>query len=249
MSLLDTLNALQTTLRELAQCQSRLNDIPTSMVELHAEHTARQSEIEAEEASHRESERERREAEAAHADAQEKLKHYQQQIGQVTNQREYGALLKEIDTVKSRIKEAEDKAMRSIDQVEASSVRLAEERAAFDEIDARYQAERTRWEEDKPHAAKRAAELQAAATELKAQVPRSQLTLFERILQRNRGEAMSPVRRLITIRSSNSTWHCSSCSFNVRPQIIVEIQAGTLHQCDSCKRILYWEPEPAAEES
>lgn len=247
MSLLDTLNSLQATLRDLAQYKSRLENIPTWMVELHAEHSQRRSEIAAEEAAHRESERQRREAEAAHADAQEKLKHFQQQIGQVTNQREYGALLKEIDTVKTKIKEAEDKAMKAIGDVESSAAKLAEVRAAFADLDSRYQAELARWEGEKPQLAERAAELEATATELKTQVPRAQLTLFERILQRNAGEAMAPVKRLVTIRSSNSMWHCGGCNFNVRPQIIVEIQAGTLHQCDSCKRILFWEPEPVEE--
>lgn len=247
MSILDTLYSLQTTLREHAQNQSRLDNIPSWMVELHAEHLERRGQIEAEENSHRESERQRREAEAAHADAQDKLKHYQQQIGQVTNQREYGALLREIDAVKARIKEAEDKAMKAIDEVDASSSKLAEVKAAFADLDARYQSELARWESEKPAVSARAAELAEQAAGLKSQVPRGQLTLFERILQRNGGEAMAPVRRLVTIRSSNSMWHCGGCNFNVRPQIIVEIQAGTLHQCDSCKRILFWEAEPAEE--
>lgn len=247
MSLLDTLNSLQATLREHAQYRSRLDNIPTSMVELHAEHQERRAQIEAEEAIFQDSDRQRREAEAAHADSQEKLKHYQQQISQVTNQREYGALLREIDTVKARIKEAEEKAMRAIDEVDAAKRKLAEGKEAFADLDSRYQAELAHWEAEKPELAAKAAELAEAVAALKSEVPRGQLTLFERILQRNAGEAMAPVRRLVTIRSSNSMWHCGGCNFNVRPQIIVEIQAGTLHQCDSCKRILFWEAEPTEE--
>jgi predicted nucleic acid-binding Zn-ribbon protein len=37
-------------------------------------------------------------------------------------------------------------------------------------------------------------------------------------------------------------WHCTACNYNVRPQIVVEIRNnGSLIQCDSCKRILYFE--------
>ncbi len=243
MSLLDKFRALQTTMSELLQSRSRLDNIPSAMSALHQEHRDRSAEIQKEEASHKEAERVRREAEAAHADAQEKLKHYQQQVSQVTNQREYGALLKEIDVVKTRIKEAEERAMQAIEAVESTSKALAEQRAAFADIDRRYTEEMEKWESEKPGIAARASELEAEVTMLKGEIPRNHLTLFERLFQRTGGTAMAEVRKMGVLRSANAMWHCSACNYNVRPQIVVEIQAGTFHQCDSCKRILYWQAE------
>jgi len=247
MSLLDKFRALQTTMGELLQSRTRLENIPSSMSALHQEHKERSAEIEKEEAAHKEAERVRREAEAAHADSQEKLKHYQQQVGQVTNQREYGALLKEIDVVKSRIKESEERAMQAIETVEASSRSLEEQRAAFADIDRRYKEEFERWEAEKPGIAARAKELEAESTVLRGEIPRNHLVLFERLFQRTGGQAMAEVRKMGVLRSANAMWHCGACNYNVRPQIVVEIQAGAFHQCDSCKRILYWQPEPAAD--
>lgn len=243
MSLLDKFRALQTTMSELLQSRSRLDNIPSAMSALHQEHRDRSAEIQKEEASHKEAERVRREAEAAHADAQEKLKHYQQQVSQVTNQREYGALLKEIDVVKTRIKEAEERAMQAIEVVESTSKALEEQRAAFADIDRRYTEEMEKWEGEKPGIAARATELEAEVTTLKGEIPRNHLTLFERLFQRTGGTAMAEVRKMGVLRSANAMWHCSACNYNVRPQIVVEIQAGTFHQCDSCKRILYWQAE------
>lgn len=247
MSLLDKFRALQTTMSELLQSRSRLDNIPSAMTTLHQEHRERSAEIEKEEASHTEAERARREAEAAHADAQEKLKHYQQQIGQVTNQREYGALLKEIDVVKARIKEAEERAMQAIDTVESSDRALSEQRAVFADLDRRYKDEMEKWESEKPGIAARVTELEAEVVVLKNDVPRNQLTLFERLFQRTGGSAMAEVRKMGVLRSANAMWHCSACNYNVRPQIVVEIQAGSFHQCDSCKRILYWQAEAATD--
>lgn len=248
MSLLDKFRALQTTMSELSQSRARLENIPSWMTALHQEHRERSTEIEKEEASHKEAERVRREAEAAHADAQEKLKHYQQQIGQVTNQREYGALLKEIDVVKARIKEAEERAIQALEALETAARKLQEQRAAFADLDQRYKDELARWEGEKPGIAARAAELEAEAATLRVDLPRNHLTLFERLFQRTGGQAMAEVRKMEVLRSANAMWHCSACNYNVRPQIVVEIQAGTFHQCDSCKRILYWQAEASADE-
>lgn len=239
MSLLDKFRALQTTMSELLQSRARLDTIPSWMTALHQEHRDRSAEIEKEEASHKEAERTRREAEAAHADAQEKLKHYQQQVGQVTNQREYGALLKEIEVVKTRIKEAEERAMQALEAVESSARSLEEQRGAFDELDRRYKDELEKWEGEKPGIAVRAGELEAESEVLRGDIPRNYLTLFERLFQRTGGQAMAEVRKMGVLRSANAMWHCSACNYNVRPQIVVEIQAGAFHQCDSCKRILW----------
>lgn len=247
MSLLDKFRALQTTMSELLQSRARLDNIPSWMTALHQEHRDRSTEIEKEEANHKEAERIRREAEAAHADAQEKLKHYQEQVGQVTNQREYGALLKEIDVVKTRIKEAEERAMQALETVESSAAALEEQRKAFAELDQRYKDELEKWESEKPGVAARAAVLEAEAVVLRADVPRNYLTLFERLFQRTGGQAMAEVRKMGVLRSANAMWHCSACNYNVRPQIVVEIQAGSFHQCDSCKRILYWQAEAPTE--
>ena len=94
---------LQTALTQLHEAEQRLHGIPDWMRELHEEHTAREDGDRALEETAAEAARQRRAAEAAVQDAQEKLKKYQQQINKVSTQREYGALLQEIDTVKGQI--------------------------------------------------------------------------------------------------------------------------------------------------
>ena len=67
--------------------------------------------------------------------------------------------------------------------------------------------------------------------------------LFDRLCERNAGAALARVRKMDVARG-NAMWHCEGCSYNVRPQVLVEIRdRGSLCQCDSCKRILYWEDE------
>jgi predicted nucleic acid-binding Zn-ribbon protein len=237
---------LQAALVELREAERRLHGIPDWMRELHEEHTARRGEIEALEETAEEAARQRRVAEAAVQDAQEKLKKYQQQINKVSNQREYGAILQEIDTVKGQITTSEEQAFAALDQHEKADKELATLRESFRETEERYATELARWEGEKPGVARQVEALQARIGDLKQRLPRPVVSQFERILLRYPNGAIAPVRPLERPGQKQREWHCAACNYRVRPQVVVEIRNGSgMIQCDSCKRILYFEEESA----
>jgi predicted nucleic acid-binding Zn-ribbon protein len=237
---------LQQAILKLRDAELQLHGIPDWMRELHDEHTARQAEIDDLEQAVEEAARDRRTAEAAVADAQEKLRKYQQQINRVSTQREYGALLQEIDTVKSQIGSFEEQAFSSLERHDQKQAELLEKQDGFRELDTRYSAEQARWDSEKPAIAQQVAGLRAQIDGLRARLPRLVLAQFERILERNRAGALAPVRLIEGPRRGPREWHCGLCNYRVRPQAVVEIQNGEgLVQCDSCKRILYVEQESA----
>jgi predicted nucleic acid-binding Zn-ribbon protein len=243
---LDTIVELQDTLTRLAAARARLSGIPDWMQELHGEHAAERAAIEALEAAAEQSRLERREAEAAIADAQEKLQRYQQQINAVTTTREYGALLQEIDHVKAQIRTGEEQGLAALERQDEARRAAEEKRQAFRDLDERYARELTRWEAEKPAVAAEIGSLEARVAELRGRVPRPHLVLFERLLGRMGGAALAPVRLLETPGRGPQVWHCGACNYRVRPQAVVEIRnRGSLVQCESCKRILYLEEEPA----
>ena len=237
---LQSIVSLQETLDELSQAQTRLNSIPDWMKDLHDEHSGRKAEIDEVAKQKEDAEKEQRRAEAAISDAQEKLKHYQDQISRVSTQREYGALLKEIDTVKDQISGGEQQAMKAIETVDESKTRLVELEEQFRDLDERYKNELSKWETEKPGVAKRAKELGKRAESLRGNISRRILTLFERVYDRNAQQAVARIAVLGAKKGSNTMWHCEACNYNVRPQVVVQIRAGVLNQCEACKRILYW---------
>jgi len=237
---LDSIVALQGTLSRLAEVQSRLNGIPDSMRELHAQHSARQTEIDALESAAAEAAKDRRTAESAIADTQEKLKHYQQQIGLVRTQREYAALLQEIDTEKSSVKGLEEQALQALERETKAQSELEEQREAFRELDAAFGEEMKRWEAEKPGVAAEASTLLAQVKELEAHLQPGLLSRFNRLLARTRGEALAAIKLADRSGRGPQIWSCGACNFRVRPQIVVEIRnQGAILECDSCKRILY----------
>ena len=235
---------LQDAISRLRDAEHRLHGIPDWMRELHDEHVARRAEIDALDAAAQTAAHDRRIAEASTQDAQEKLKKYQQQINRVSTQREYGALLQEIDTVKSQISGFEEQGLAALEKSEQTQKELESKRQDFRELDQRYQTELARWETEKPEIARQAEALRARIADLRAQVPRPQLSLFDRLLDRYPNGALAAVRLMERPGRAQREWHCSACNYRVRPQTVVEIRnSGIMVQCDSCKRALFLEPE------
>ncbi len=237
---------LQAVLTELGAAERRLTGIPDWMSELHEEHQTRLAAIAELETAAETARQDRRGAEAAIADAQEKLKRYQQQINQVSTQREYGALLHEIDTTKAQISAAEEQGLAAMERREQVEGELARSREAFADLDGRYNAELERWEAEKPGIAHRIDELKIAAATLRESLPRGTLAQFDRVRERHRGEGLAPIQEVNRGGRGPRFWHCGACNYSVRPQVVVEVRtSGALIQCEACKRILYL-PESAA---
>jgi predicted nucleic acid-binding Zn-ribbon protein len=243
---LETVVELQQAILRIKEAEQRLHGIPDWMRELHDEHAARKAEIDELEQTVEEAARDRRTAEAAVADSQEKLKKFQQQINRVSTQREYGALLQEIDTVKSQIGGYEEQAFSSLERHDQKQKELEEKQDGFRELASRYAAELARWESEKPAIAQQVTTLREQIEDLRRKLPRQVLAQFERILERNPAGALAPVRLIERPGRGPREWHCGVCNYRVRPQAVVEIRNGdSLVQCDSCKRVLYLEDEPA----
>jgi hypothetical protein len=244
---LETIVELQDAVNRLREAETRLNSIPDWMRELHDEHSTTKAGIDTIQEAVEAAAHERRTAEAAAADAQEKLKKYQQQINRVSTQREYGALLQEIDTVKTQISSSEELAISSLDRHEKAEKELAARTESFQDLAKRYAAEVARWESEKPGVAKQVQELKARIATLRGKLSRAVLSQFDRILERNPGGALAVIRLIERPGKGQREWACSACNYRVRPQSVVEIRNGdSLVQCDSCKRILYVEAaEPA----
>ena len=194
---LETIVELQQALDELDEAERRLHGIPDWMRELHDEHGARQAEIAALEQAAEAAASERRAAEAAIQDAQEKLKKYQQQINRVSTQREYGALLQEIDTVKAQIA-----ASRSRPSPRWSATRRAQQELASParELPRARRALRRRAGPLGGREARRRppgrASSRSAIARAQGALPRGIVSQFERIRERYPAGALAPVRLL-----------------------------------------------------
>lgn len=241
---LDVLIALERATQKLRRASELLHGVPDHMRALHEEFTTAKNELEALALAADEAGKERRAFERSVADSQEKLKKYQQQVSRVRNQREYGALLAEIDTAKVELRGFEEKALAAMERGEEAQRSAEAKQSSFTELESRYQAGLAAWESEKPRVAADVREVEREVAELRASLPKPLVAQFDRIFDRYRGATMAPVRR--TERAGAPVlWHCGVCNFQVRSQVALEIRGqGRIVQCEGCKRFLFTEETP-----
>lgn len=175
------------------------------------------------------------------ASLEETKKKLMEDLMAVKNQREYAAILKEIDTVKGQIAENEDAILRDLEEME----KLKGELETHGEHIA----------QEREAVAKERAEVEAEEAVAKASID-TLLSQRSECEDKLPGDVARAVGRLENSRqgiflakAENGT--CLSCFVRVRPQMFQEVkQAAKLHTCGSCKRFLYYEatlrPAPPA---
>jgi predicted nucleic acid-binding Zn-ribbon protein len=171
------------------------------------------------------------------ADLSESLKKYQSQQKAVKTNKEYGALLNEIDGVKKEIRTREDEIL-SLDEVAAEDEKQSETHDdTFPAEAAGYEEQMTEWRAEQAALTVEIDAGEKRAAELRKQVDRKLLAVFDRIAKSRAGIAVARVTMV-----GNQTAACSACNVRLRPQLLSDLRLSkeTIH-CESCKRILYWD--------
>lgn len=240
--ILDSLLELQTVLTELRALRERHDHLPQE-AQLLADELARiGAELENLEVQLAEAEQQRRAAEGEAALCQERLNHFQHQTERVQTQREYGALLSEIDTMSAKKREQEEHALVALEQIEQSDAAKQTLDARFSELDVAYRQQREVWEAERPAAKKQIDDLEGKAAILRDSLPAPVVAQYQRLYELHQGDPMARVVRLDR-GVGPIMFRCAVCNYSVRPQVVVELQnTGGLVACDCGRqRIFYFE--------
>lgn len=183
------------------------------------------------------SQAERRALEKDVALHQGRLSKFREQAMAVKTNQEYHAVQKEIEYAQAEVKAAEDKVLERM--LEADDLAAMVKRAESD-----LAAEQKSAEADRKSMAAETTELRTALERIareRADVARSLdprvLATFELVARRRHGIAVAEARDGI----------CTICHVRLRPQVFNTVRRNDdILQCDSCQRILYFVPAPAA---
>ncbi|HVS63694.1 MAG TPA: hypothetical protein VMT85_09370 [Thermoanaerobaculia bacterium] len=238
---IETVVELLGVLTELEGERRKLSGLPQPLQDLQVELEQLTREISELESVAVDADSERRAAELEASARQEKVEHYQGQISKVTTQREYGALLSEIDTMNQQRKEHEEAALAALERHEQSSQSVEEMRTRRQELDAAYEAQLAEWEEQRPSVAERIQQLEAQAEVLRERLPPAALQVFERLRALHDGDPMAQVIRVERPGSGPIMYRCKVCNYSVRPQAVVQIQTGgELIVCDCGRQRIFY---------
>ncbi|MGQ9508899.1 MAG: zinc ribbon domain-containing protein [Thermodesulfobacteriota bacterium] len=177
-------------------------------------------------------EKERRKKERELQIEQEKIKKAEGKMSEVKTNKEYQALLAEIDTVKesaSRIEEDILIVMEEIDEIKKHLLKKEKEMASNLE---KIEAEKKRIQERMAEGEKVWKEKMERKDILSKQIESDLFKLYNTLKEKRHGVGI--------VRVEKET--CQGCFVHVPPQMFIEVQkTNSLIRCPNCNRILYFE--------
>jgi len=160
------------------------------------------------------------------------LQKYQQQMMSIKTNREYDALVAEIDGIKERISSCETDLLETIDlisQLETDITQFSEKEKQVSESNTRQL--QILQEKVDSIGAKVSGKVEMRQGIITS-IPKTTLSIYERVRRGRRGRAVVGVRKRA----------CGACFKALTAKKIQEIKrAERIHACDNCGAMLYWD--------
>jgi predicted nucleic acid-binding Zn-ribbon protein len=229
---IENLLKLQDTDKEIRRLQDEVAEFPKRVAVIEQKLAGTKSQLEKAQASVKADEAARRKYDSAINDLRGKISKYRDQSLDVKTNDQYKALLHEIQFAEKEIAANEDKILELMVNADARDKEVkgaqAELKAETAEIEKEKEEARLRTAEDE----KLLVEWRTKRDQIRSGVNEDLLRHFERV-SKFRGSGISEVR----------DQKCMACRVMLRPQTYNEVRSGLQTiVCDSCQRILYFNP-------
>jgi predicted nucleic acid-binding Zn-ribbon protein len=177
-------------------------------------------------------EKERRQKEHHLIAEQDKIKRTESRMFEVKTNKEYQAVLSEIEGIKEGNSREEEEILRLMDEIDETKKNLTrwEKEAAvtLDKIEAERKVIQGKITRDDAGCKKQMERREVLAKQIEARL----FKLYDTLKEKRRGLGVVNVKHET----------CQGCFLNIPPQMYIEVQKNnTLIQCPNCNRILYWD--------
>ncbi|MCK4857257.1 MAG: hypothetical protein KAT58_04760 [candidate division Zixibacteria bacterium] len=166
------------------------------------------------------------------AEAKEQLEKYQEQMLTIKTNKEYDALVNQIETIKADIAADEERYLILLDDIDELEKSIGELEIKDKGIQKENQERLGSLQHEIDSVADKMEKKVAHRQTLKAKVPRQVMSIYQRVRKGRGGDVVVQLKR----------GACGACYKSQTPQKIQEIKKGDkLQICDSCGRILMWD--------
>jgi uncharacterized protein len=232
--LLGQLYRLQTRIRFVQEREKKRDTVPADLVEVDRGYQEKVQAVADLKDRLFQAELERRKAEGELADLKERLKKFQTVLRSVQSSREYSAALNEIDAVEKSIRSTEDRFLELEEEIETARADLTNREATLPAETEQHEERLKDWRAEQRAINEELAGARDEIQRLESEIPPRDRAEFHRLVDKKHGLAV-----VLVVGSS-----CSACHVKVRPAAMQQLKQGReIVYCDSCKRILYYEPQ------
>jgi predicted nucleic acid-binding Zn-ribbon protein len=229
---MEKLAVLQTLDIKIRGMQREKDEIPTRLAALEGEFKKEEEKVLGQKAELDRLLKDRRHKEKELEEEVERVKKAEARIFEIKTNKEYQAVLKEIEGAKKLNRQREEEILGILERFE-------ELQKVARQGEKELEAKRKEYQQQLSELQERAAQFeQKMAAEVKKWderqkgIPPDLLSKYRMLLEKRQGIAVAPV--------SNGV--CQACHMNLRPQLYIELQKQqTLILCPNCSRILFWE--------
>src|SRR5437879_6458326 len=230
---IENLLKLQVADKEIRRLQNEVAELPKRVAAIEQKLAGTKAQLEKAQAATKGDEAARRKHDTTITDLRGKISKYRDQSLDVKTNEQYKALLHEIQFAEKEIAANEDKILELMVNADARDKEVkaaqADLKAETAEIEHEKEQARHRTAEDE----KLLAEWRGKRDQLRSGISENLLRHYERV-SKFRGSGISEVR----------DHKCMGCQVMLRPQTYNEVRSGKeTVVCDSCQRILYFNPK------
>ena len=173
----------------------------------------------------------RRAEEKEVAGVQTRLAKYKDQLLDVKTNREYTAMLHEIETAQNDIRTREDRILEIMMETDELNAAIKKSEAELKTAEQEIASERSALDTEMSTLQAEVERTTAERAQVVAGIDRHVLQIFETTAKGRKGVAVAEARDGL----------CTICHVRLRPQVFLEVRKNeSIIHCDSCRRILYF---------
>jgi predicted nucleic acid-binding Zn-ribbon protein len=231
---------LQEIDHRLTELSREIASLPVHIAQIEKKLVSHERKLEADRAALTANQKERKSCEGDIQSQEQKISKLKDQMLQAKTNEQYRAFQNEIDFCQKEIRKAEDRILELMSESEPLEKNVKAAETAL-------KAEKAQVESEKQEARERTAVDQKASAELQAE--RAALVKDMGPMVYRRYENARKARRGIGV-AEVIDGRCSVCHMALRPQFFQDLRrGGEVMSCESCQRILYYNPPVAFDEA
>ena len=155
-------------------------------------------------------------------------------LSAVKTNKEYSAILAEVDAVKEKISILEDEELELMELLEEKERELLPLKALCKEEEEKLKTYKSKKEAEAERTEKELEAIRERRTELANTLEKSLLEQYSKVSKARGGLSVVSIQKNI----------CQGCHHQILPQQVIDVKVGeTINHCEQCSRILYWKEE------